>query len=160
MYSSSLYDSSSAASALTKSAGAAMDTAIWGIVALLVALVGGIVLYFTFLSKKNDGKFEGVLGWLYDTLTFKKMLLETVLKITYLIFAIWITLSSFSLIGTSFWGFVLMLIGGNILIRVIYEFSLITIVMCRNTTEINTYLKKKALKENNEVKAEVVKEEE
>ncbi len=160
MYSSSLYDSSSAASALTKSAGAAMDTAIWGIVALLVALVGGIVLYFTFLSKKNDGKFEGVLGWLYDTLTFKKMLLETVLKITYLIFAIWITLSSFTLIGTSFWGFVLMLIGGNILIRVIYEFSLITIVMCRNTTEINTYLKKKALKENNEVKAEVVKEEE
>lgn len=160
MYSSSLYDSSSAASALTKSAGAAMDTAIWGIIALLVALVGGIVLYFTFLSKKNDGKFEGVLGWLYDTLTFKKMLLETVLKITYLIFAIWITLSSFTLIGTSFWGFVLMLVGGNVLVRVIYEFSLLTIVMCRNTTEINTYLKKKALKENNEVKAEVVKEEE
>lgn len=160
MYSSSLYNSSSAASALTKSAGAAMDTAIWGIIALLVALVGGIVLYFTFLSKKNDGKFEGVLGWLYDTLTFKKMLLETVLKITYLIFAIWITLSSFTLIGTSFWGFVLMLVGGNVLVRVIYEFSLLTIVMCRNTTEINTYLKKKALKENNEVKAEVVKEEE
>ena len=45
---------------------------IWTIVSVILAIIGGIVLYFTFLSKKNEGKFTGFLGWLYDFLTFKK----------------------------------------------------------------------------------------
>lgn len=114
----------------------AVGNTVWIILSLILAIVGGILVYFLFLSKKNEGKFKGFLGWLYDFLSFKKMFLETLLKVTYLIVAIYITLSSFALIGNSFLAFLLQLIVGNVVARVIYEFSLILLVICRNTTEI------------------------
>ena len=36
------------------------------IVALLVAVILAVVLYFTFLSKKNEGKFTGIKGKIYN----------------------------------------------------------------------------------------------
>ena len=117
-----------------------VDSSIWIIISAVWALVGGILVYAMFLNKKNEGKFNGFLGWLYDFLSFRKMFLETLLKITYLIAAIFITLSSFALIGTSFLGFLSTLVIGNVLLRVGYEFSLILLVICRNTTEINKKL--------------------
>lgn len=122
--------------------GSAADAGVWVIVALVLAVVGGIVLYFTFLGKKNEGKFTGFLGWLYDFLGFKKMLAEALLKIGYLIIALYITLSSFAVIGASFLGFLLYLILGNVIVRIIYEFLLIALINCRNTTEINKKLSK------------------
>ena len=127
-----------------------IGSSVWMIIALILAIVGGILVYFLFLSKKNEGKFQGFLGWLYDFLSFKKMFLEALLKVTYLILAIYITLSSFALIGSNFFAFLLMLILGNVLVRVIYEFSLILLVICRNTTDIakNTSKKLDAKTEN------------
>ena len=69
------------------------------------------------------------------------MLIETILKITYIFIALLITLGSFALIGTSFIAFILTLIFGNILARVIYEASLIVIMIWKNTTEIKKNLK-------------------
>ena len=120
----------------------AVGNTVWIILSLILAIVGGILVYFLFLNKKNEGKFSGFLGWLYDILSFKKMFLEALLKVTYLIVAIYITLSSFALIGDSFLGFLLQLTLGNIVARVIYEFSLILLVICRNTTEIAKNTKK------------------
>lgn len=118
----------------------ATDAAIWSIVAIILAIVGGLVVYFIFLNKKNEGKFNGFVGWLYDFLSFKKMFLEALLKITYLMVAIYLTVSSFGMIGTSFWLFLSTLIIGNLILRVVYEFSLVLLVICRNTTEINKKL--------------------
>lgn len=125
----------------------AMSASIWLIISLILAIVGGILVYFLFLSKKNEGKFTGFLGWLYDFLSFKKMFLETLLKITYLIAAIYVTLSSFAIIGYNFLGFLLTLVVGNLLVRVAYEFSLILLVICRNTTDISKKLSNKENKE-------------
>ena len=110
---------------------------VWIIIAAVLAIVGGIVLYFTFLSKKNEGKYTGFLGWLYDFLTFKKMVIENILKILYLIVAAFITLSSFALISSSFLAFLAYLLLGNLLVRIIYELFLVVLIICRNTTEIN-----------------------
>ena len=115
---------------------------IWTIVSVILAIIGGIVLYFTFLSKKNEGKFTGFLGWLYDFLTFKKMMIENVLKILYIIVALFVTLSSFGLISISFLAFLLTLVIGNVLTRVIYELLLVKLVICKNTTEIHKKLNK------------------
>ena len=120
----------------------AIGSSVWIIVSLVLAIIGGILVYFLFLNKKNEGKFTGFLGWLYDFLSFKKMFLEVLLKITYLMFAIYITLSSFALIGTNFLAFLATLILGNIIVRVIYEFSLILLVICRNTSDISKNMKK------------------
>lgn len=118
------------------------SSAIWTIIAAVLAVVGGIVLYFTFLSKKNEGKFTGFLGWMYDFLTFKKMMIENLLKILYLIAALFITLGSFALISTNFLAFLMTLVFGNVAARVVYELLLVTLVICRNTTDINKKLNK------------------
>ena len=136
-----MYSSSYSRSLLSSSD--AVNSSIWLIVSIILAVVGGILIYFLFLSKKNEGKFKGFVGWLYDFLSFKKMFMEALLKITYLIVALYITLSSFALIGTSFIGFLAMLIIGNVVARLVYEFSLLLLVICRNTTEINKKLSKK-----------------
>ena len=116
-------------------------SAVWTIIAAVLAVVGGFVLYFTFLAKKNEGKFTGFLGWMYDFLSFKKLVIENILKICYLILALFITLSSFALIGSSFLGFILMLVLGNLGVRIAYELFLVVLVICKNTTEINSKMK-------------------
>ena len=130
----------------TKSYSTSLNSAIgnsaWVLVSLVLAIVGGILVYFLFLSKKNEGKFTGFVAWLYDFLSFKKMFLENLLKITYLIVAFYVTLSSFALIGTNFLVFLSTLLVGNLIVRIIYEFSLILLVICRNTTEIAKNTKK------------------
>lgn len=110
---------------------------VWLIIAGVLAVLGGLILYFTFLKKENEGKYTGFKGWMYDFLGFKKLLIEGLLKVTYLVAAIYITLSAFGLIGANFLGFILMLVFGNVGLRLVYEFCLIAIINCRNTTEIN-----------------------
>lgn len=142
MYSSSYYSNSNNllnSSAVSNAVGAS----VWIVISFILAMVGGLLIYFLFLNKKNEGKFNGFIGWLYDFLSFKKMFMEALLKILYLIVALFITLSSFASIGTSFITFLLTLVVGNIVARLIYEFALLLLVICRNTTEINKKLSKK-----------------
>ncbi len=115
---------------------------VWMIISAVLAIVGGIVLYFVLFTKQNEDKFTGFLKWVYEFFTFKKMLLEALLKILYMIVAIYITLSSFSLLSTSFVGFLLQIVFGNLIARICFEFSLILLTICKNTTEINDKLSK------------------
>lgn len=137
MYSSSYYSSMSGMNSLSKAA----DSAVWLVVSLILAVVGGILVYFLFLSKKNEGKFTGFVGWLYDFLSFKKMLLETILKVCYLITAIYLTLVGLGLLSVNILSALMTIIVGNVVARIVYEFSLVLLTICRNTTEINKKLK-------------------
>ena len=114
--------------------------AIWMIISAVVAVMGGLTVYFIFLRK--DGKYTGILNWLHDFLNFKKLLIEDILKISYLIVAAFLTLSSFGFIAINFVTFLVMLIGGNLGLRIIYETSILLIKICQNTSEINNKLKK------------------
>lgn len=116
---------------------------VWTIIAAVLAIVGGIVLYFLFTSKKNKGEFKGFVAWLHSFLRFDKMMIEALLKIIYLIAALFITLSSFGMISTSFLLFLLYLVLGNIVLRIVFEFSILGIQLWKNTTEI-----KESLNEN------------
>lgn len=120
-----------------------LENAIAWIVIAAIAIIGGLVLYFTFLSKRNEGKFKGFLGWAYEFFNFKKFTIEAILKITYLILAIFTTLSSFTMIASSPVGFLAILVLGNLVLRIFYESTLVILVICRNTTEINNKLTKK-----------------
>ena len=114
---------------------------IWTIISMVIAIGGGIALYIIFL-KNDKKKFTGFLAKLKDFLNFKILLLEDILKISYLIIAIFITLYSFGLIGTSVVMFLATLIGGNLVLRISYELSILLIKICQNTSEINSKLKK------------------
>ena len=117
-----------------------MGATVWSIVSLVLALIGCFAVYFLFVVKKDTPK-QKFLEWMKEFLSFKKMLIEPILKISYLFFAIFITLGSFSLIGTSFLSFLLTLVFGNLIIRISYEAILMMVMIWKNTTEINKKLK-------------------
>ena len=117
-----------------------MGVFVWTIVSLVLAIVGGITLYFIYLrSSKKINKF---LDKLRDFLNFKVLFLEEILKVTYLVFAIYVTLYSFALIGIDFLAFILTLVLGNVVLRIVYELAILLIKICNNTSEINEKLKK------------------
>ncbi len=113
---------------------------IWAIVAFVIAIIGGIVLYYLFVNsdKKVNNKFLDICK---NFLSFKKMLIEDILKIIYIVLAIFITLVSFEMITSSFFGFILTLVFGNLVLRVVFESALILIMIWKNTTEINKKIK-------------------
>ena len=115
----------------------------WAGPVIIISLIAAVLIFFLFLTKKNEGKFKGFLGWMYDFLSFKKLAVEGILKIAYIALALYMTIMSFAFIGMNFGYFLLILIGGNILVRVVYEILLILVIVCKNTSEINAKLTKK-----------------
>lgn len=112
----------------------------WILVSLVLAIVGGIVAYVMFVSKKNNGEYTGKVAWLHDFLNFKVFIIDVILKVLYLIIAIFITLSSISFIPVSIALFFVWLIFGNLVARIGYEFVLLFLTLVDNTTQINKKL--------------------
>ena len=121
--------------------GSVANGSAWSIVSLVLGIVGAILGYFMFVrtEKKYPNKF---VNWLRDFLDFKEMLIETILKITYMFLAIFITLASFDLIRFDFLMFVLTLVLGNLILRVTYESIMVLLGIWKNTKEINAKIKK------------------
>ena len=139
MYGSGLtsgYGSYSSTPAVSLSGG----EAIWTLVSFIVALIGCFVVYFVFVAKKEEPK-QKFLAWMKSFLSFDKMLIEVIIKIAYIFAALFITLFSFALIGTSFLLFLLVLVFGNLITRIIYEAIIMRIMIWKNTTEIKNKLK-------------------
>ena len=120
------------------------------IIPLIVAIVLAFVLYFTFLSKKNDEKYTGFKGWLYNFLSFKTLFIDFILRITYIILAIYFSLLFFICLfnGETFVYGLCGLIFGNIVLRVCYELIMLTLILCRNVTDINAKMAAKNQREN------------
>lgn len=127
-----------------------LASAIIMIVTLILAIVGGIVVVAVFLPKKNEYKFSGFLGQLYDFLNFKTFFAEILLRTLYIISAAWLSLSAlgnlffvdYGSFGTALLVFILTIVFGNLIIRLVFEFSMVKLVVCRNTSEMNRKLGK------------------
>ena len=116
------------------------EMGIWGIISLVLAIIGGILVYFLFVKSKTEAKGK-FLKWLKEFLAFKTMWIEGIIKVTYYIMTIFIVLSSFGLISTSVLGFFITLILGPIIIRLIYEASIMFVMIWKNTADINKKMK-------------------
>lgn len=117
-----------------------MGYLVWVILSIILSIVGGFLIFFMFV--RSDEKFENkFLNWLKDFLDFKKMSIEAILKITYIINAVFLTLISFCFIGVSFLLFLLILVLGNLVLRVFYELASIRVMIWKNTADINKKLK-------------------
>ena len=141
----SIESSSSSNSSLSGAYETAAGIGIWGIIAFVLAIVGGILVYFLFVKAKAEpkGKFA---KWLKDFLSFKVMWIEPILKVVYYIATIFIILFSFSYLslgGTGFLMFILSLILGPIIIRIFYEMTMMFIMIWRNTRDIAEKVAKK-----------------
>lgn len=117
------------------------------VILFLIALVGGICAYLMFVKSDEEPKDPRLLK-LKEFLSFKKMIIEGLLKATYIIFALFITLYSFLImIDTSFITGLMLLILLNVMLRIGYEASLIVLLIWRNTSDINKKLGKSDLVE-------------
>lgn len=115
------------------------------VILFLIALVGGVCAYLMFVKSDEEPK-DPRLVKLKEFLSFKKMIIEGLLKATYIIFALFITLYSFQImVGTSFITGLMLLILLNIMLRIGYEASLIVLLIWRNTSDISKKLGKNEL---------------
>lgn len=133
----------------SSSYGVAAGPDVWGIISIILAIIGGILVYFLFVKSKTDpkGKFA---KWLKDFLAFKTMWIEPILKVVYYIATIFIVLYSFTFLGlvgviggSAILMFFATLILGPILIRLFYEFTMMFIMIWRNTRDIAANTEKK-----------------
>ena len=72
-------------------------TAVWTVIAFIIAIAAGIMIYFMFV--KDNKPVSEKLQKLKDLLDFKTMLIEPILKIVYIIATVFIILFSFGLIS-------------------------------------------------------------
>lgn len=127
--------------------------AMWTVVSLILAIVGGVLVYFLFIKGK-DLKLSTGLSKLRDLLDFKIMLIEPILKILYLVITIFVILISFNFITTNFLAFLLALILGPVIVRIIYEASLMLVMIWKNTQVIADNTSKSKEKEEKKKKSE------
>jgi hypothetical protein len=137
-YYQTVLNSSSSSSSLTGAYDTAAGIGIWGIIAFILAIVGGILVYFLFVKAKTEpkGKFA---KWLKEFLSFKVMWIEPIMKVLYYIATIFVILFSFSYLalgGTGILMFFISLILGPVVVRILYEMTMMFIMIWRNTKDI------------------------
>ena len=127
--------------------------AMWTVVSLILAIIGGVLVYFLFIKGK-DLKLSAGLSKLRDLLDFRIMLIEPILKILYLVITIFVILISFNFITTNFLAFLLALTLGPVIVRIIYEASLMLVMIWKNTQVIADNTSKSKEKEEKKKKSE------
>ena len=110
------------------------------IIIVLISLVLAFLIFFTFVksSKELKGKFT---NWLREFLNFRNILIENILKFTYLFLSILITILSFTLIKDSITEFLALLLLGNFILRLSFELTIMFIMVWKNTSDINMHAK-------------------
>ena len=112
-------------------------------VAILVAMILAVVFYFTFLNKKNEGKFKGFAAKVYNFFNFNKFYVEDVLRLIYVIsVALLLVVSLAVIFSASFIGGLLLLVLGNVAMRIGYELIMMFIILCRKTVSVDKRLEK------------------
>ncbi len=107
----------------------------------VLAVILGVVLFFTVLRRKNEGKFTGAKGKLYDFLNVNKFYTEDIIRLLYVITVCVVTLVGLTqiVLGGFFSGLFLIVLG-NVIARVSYECLLMFFVLVRKTVAIDKKL--------------------
>lgn len=147
-----MYDYDYMTGQTAKAAANVAGTLVWTVIAVILAIAAGIMVYFMFV--KSDKPVNENLQKIRDLLDFKTMLIEPILKIVYIILTIFIVLFSFGLISTSFILFLIVLIFGPLTLRITYELMMINIMIWKNTKEINGNLNPKNTKKETKTQKE------
>lgn len=120
--------------------GYSSSAAVFGI-AILVAIILAVVFYFTFLSKKNEGKFTGTKEKIYNFFSFNRFYTEEVLKLFYIVSAAVITVIGVMQLFSGVSGLVILIVG-NVVLRICYELMMMFIILCRKTVSVDKKLDK------------------
>lgn len=113
-------------------------TMVMEVLGLVFGVIGGFIVFFVFMSKKNEERFTGRMAKLYDFLNFRFYIIENVLKFCYVLVACLCTgvglFTALTIVELTR-GLVL-LVGGNLAARIVFEFIMMLVKACRNLGEI------------------------
>ena len=113
------------------------------VVSLVVALVIAIVLWVLVLPEKRRPKLSKFFTFLADIFNFRSLLIEKILKFTYLFFTFFAIIFGFCMLFIKMYGEsmalygVLIMILGPVVLRLIYELSMLGLILVKNVIEIN-----------------------
>ena len=111
-------------------------------IVVLVAIILGVAFYFTFLKKENEDKFTGWKKVVYDFFCFNKFYTEDIMKLVYVMLtAAFVVIGLFMLFVDIATGLILLVVG-NIALRVSYELIMMFVILCRKTVSIDRKLDK------------------
>lgn len=113
-------------------------TMVMEVLGLVFGVIGAFLVFFVFLPKKNEEKYTGRLAKLYDFLNFRFYIIESVLKFCYVLVACLCTgIGLFmALTVVELTRGLVLLVGGNLAARIVFEFIMMLIKACRNLGEI------------------------
>lgn len=110
-------------------------------VAAILAAVAGLVLFFTFFRKKNEGKYTGFRGRLYNLMNFNRFYAEEILRLVYIVLTCVVTVTGIiTVILGSFLLGLAELVLLNLLLRVVFELLMMFIILCRKTVSVDRHL--------------------
>lgn len=136
------------------------------IVTLILSLVFALVIFFAITMKKKapKGKFT---GYIREFLNFRKLWVAGIIKFTYIFSALALTIGSIAMIflvkenvGAVILAALLIIIFGNIILRIIFEMMMVTIGLWENTRDIRKVIvKEEEAPELKKTEPEVIEEE-
>jgi len=106
-------------------------------IAAAVAAVLGVILFFTFFRRKNEGRFSGLKGKIYDFMTMYRFYTEDILRFVYIVSTCVITVTGIvSIILGSFVAGILLLVAANLVLRLCFELVMMFVLLCRKTVSL------------------------
>ena len=111
-------------------------------IAVLVAIILGVAFYFTFLKKENEDKFTGWKKVVYDFFSFNKFYTEDIMKLVYVMLTAALVVIGVFMLFIDLTTALILLVLGNVALRVSYELIMMFVILCRKTVSIDRKLDK------------------
>ena len=116
----------------------------WMFVSFVLGLVAAVLVYVLFLNKKAEAKEEGIVKFCRDFLNFDFLTLELLAKVAYVALTVTCVLGSFGFLYLgNVQGFFGSLIVAPILLRIVFEGTILVLKLVGNRNEIKKKLKYK-----------------
>lgn len=108
------------------------------VLGLVFGVIGAFVIFFVFMARKNEGRYTGRLAKLYDFLNFRFYIIENVLKFCYVLAACLCTAIGLfmALTVVELTRGLVLLVGGNLAARIVFEFVMMLVKACRSLGEL------------------------
>ena len=110
---------------------ASVFTVLLPVMAFLLALAGGLALYFLFMRRPNDA-YHGAAAKLHDILNFRVFFSESLLRLLYALAVAALAVYSLILLFINAPAAIALFLTGNVLLRLLFELLLLFVGLCRS----------------------------
>ena len=124
------------------------DMAPFIVLSVILAIVGAILLFVNVLPEKKRSGLNNFFKKVADIFNFKNLLLESILKFCYALTTLFVISYGFFTLFSKVYGDsmflpgLLLMVLGPIVIRIVYELSMMFILLVKNVIEINKKMPK------------------